>query len=131
MDATVAIPLSVYTQLIERAARAEQQVAELQAKIVDLTLNPPRRPRKPSEPKVRTPEEEEALRIKRSEAGKKSAETRRLRKAAEAEARMLEERSALRAQIAAEMKEEQANSEVGSRLQAIFDAGNKLDVDEF
>jgi hypothetical protein len=111
MDATIPIPLSTYTQLIERAARAEQQVAELQAKIAEMVLNPPRRPRKPSEPKVRTPEEEEALRIKRSEAGKKSAETRRLKKLAEAEAHKQQQEAAIREQIRKELEAESSTLE--------------------
>ena len=130
MDASVALPLSVYTQLIERAAVAEAKVAALEAKVVELTLNPPRRARKPSEPKVRTPEEEEALRIKRSEAAKKAAETKKQRKAAEAEALKQQQEAELRAEIRAQIEAEQAASEVGSRLQAIFDAGS-IEADEF
>jgi hypothetical protein len=115
-SSTVTIPLSHLLQLTEAKARAEQKVAELEAKIADLVLNPPRKPRKQSEPKERTPEELEALRIKRSEAGKKGAETKRLRKQQEAEEARLKAEDELRAQI----REQIENEAAASRLQAIF-----------
>ena len=52
----------------------QQKIDELSSQVTKLAI---KKPRKPSVPKVRTPEEEEALRIKRSEAGKKGAAKRR------------------------------------------------------
>ncbi len=109
--ATVTIPLSQLLELTEAKARAEQKVIELEAKVAELILNPPRKPRKQSEPKERTPEELEALRIKRSEAGKKGAETKRLRKIAEAEAAKAEAEAALREQILAQIAFENSQAE--------------------
>ena len=57
------------------------KVDELQEKIEELNLQVSKlvvkKPRKQSVPKVRTPEEEEALKIKRSEAAKKGAAKRK------------------------------------------------------
>ena len=116
MDAKIQISVAELLALNTRAVVAEQKVVELEAKIAEIILNPPRKPRTPSAPKVRTPEEIEALRIKRSEAGKKGAETKRLMKLAEAAAAKEQAEAAMREQILEQIK----NEEAGARLAAVF-----------
>ena len=110
MDANT---VTLLMQLTERAVRAETENAQLRIentqlkeKIVEITLNPPRRPRKPTVPKVLTPEEEAEKKARLSELAKKAAATRKANKLAAEEAARTQQLTELRALIEHETTEE-------------------------
>ncbi len=101
--ATVSMNVEELMSLTERRVIAELKVKELQAKVDELTLA---LSKKKSVPKEYTPEEIEALKAKRSEAGKKAAAKRSEKAAAKKE----EERLALIAKLKDEILSESERS---------------------
>ncbi len=114
--ATMTITFAELTEQIEKRVLAEQRIKELEAKLAEVTLNPPKKTRKPAVKKERTPEEEEALHLKRVEAGKKGAAVKKAiaekRKAEEEAARIAEARAKFLAEMAAAEEAEEPEPEI-------------------
>jgi hypothetical protein len=100
------VPLSIYTQMLQRAVTAEAKVSALEAIIVELTLNPPRQAHKPAVKKELTPEQAAELHAKRVEAGKRGAAKRAENAAAKKEKERIENYEKIAAQIKTELESE-------------------------
>jgi hypothetical protein len=80
--ATISMTVTELIELTERRVIAELKVKELEAMVAQLTIE---LSKKKGSLKEQTPEEQEALRLKRSEAGKKAAAKRKEKQAQLAE----------------------------------------------
>ncbi len=107
-SATVQISVKELMELTEKRIVAETRVRELEAKIAEMLINPPKKERKPREKKVLTAEEELLEYQKRSERAKKSAATRKANKEAELVAKAEAERAKLEEEIRAQVALEAA-----------------------
>ncbi len=103
--ATMTLTFAELTEQIEKRVIAEQRIKELEAKLLAVTLNPPKKARKPAVKKELTPEETAALHEKRVAAGKKGAakraENAALKKEQEREALLAQAKAAFEAEMAA------------------------------
>jgi hypothetical protein len=100
------------TEQIEKRVVAEQRIKELEAKLLAIALDPPKKARKPAVKKELTPEQTAELHAKRVEAGKKGAAKRAenalIKKEQEREALMAEAKAAFEAEMAALAEDEEA-----------------------
>jgi hypothetical protein len=110
-SATVTISLRELMELTEKKVIAETRVKELEAKIAEMLINPPRKPREVKPKKVLTAEEELIEYQKRSERAKRSAATRKANKEAELIAKAEAERVKIENDIKAQMELEKARLE--------------------
>ena len=108
--ATMTLTFAELTEQIEKRVIAEQRIKELEAQLLAVTLNPPKKARKPAVKKELTPEQAAELHAKRVEAGKKGAAKRKenaeLKKEQDREALMAEAKAAFEAEMAALADEE-------------------------
>jgi hypothetical protein len=109
MDSTqmISVPLAEIIRLNTENGIKDQRIKDLEERIAQLLLNPPSKPRKPAEKKILTPEEQEALHLKRVEAGKKGAATKKANEALRKE----QERQAMIAELLAQKTPEQIKEE--------------------
>jgi hypothetical protein len=109
MDSTqmISVPLAEIIRLNTENGIKDQRIKDLEARIAELLLNPPSKPRKPAVKKILTPEEQEILHLKRVEAGKKGAATKKANEALRKE----QERQAMLAELMAEKSPEQIKEE--------------------
>ncbi len=99
--ATMTLTFAELTQQIELRVLAEQRIRELEAKLAEVTLNPPVKTRKPAVKKELTPEEAAIQLEKRREAYKKGNEKR----LATIARKKIEKEEALREKIFLEQRE--------------------------